>query len=92
MVGWNLMRGIYVTEATKVEQFQEETENDIKCSWEPVREELQKVSIGFSKIDGLVSCDFGHRSFRKVETAEGWVQWLEKWMEGKSWKSEYNTI
>lgn len=36
--GWvKSYEGVYVTEATKVEQFQEETENDIKCSRDPVR-------------------------------------------------------
>lgn len=46
-------------------------QTSIKTSRNPVRQELQGVSIGLSKIDGLVSHDTGHSEFREVETAEG---------------------
>lgn len=48
------------------------------------------MSIGFSKIGDLVSHDFGHNSFREVETAEGRVQGLEKQMGENMGKVEYD--
>ena len=46
-------------------------QTSIKTSRNPVSQELQGVSIGLSKINGLVSRDTGRGKFREVETAEG---------------------
>lgn len=46
-------------------------QTSIKTSRNPVSQELQGVSIGLSKLSGLVSRDTGRSKFREVETAEG---------------------